>query len=72
MKKRDDAIVAIAVASLLVFTAWGNATAMFVASAIACVAGLVMSRGRAFHSRLLVAMVAFAVAVVVAIAIPLV
>ncbi len=57
---------AIAVATLLLLTAWGNATAMLVVSALGLVVGLVVFGRRAWRGALLVALAGFGVAAAVA------
>jgi hypothetical protein len=67
VKSRGDVFAAIAVAVLLLLTAWGNATAMMVVSAIGLVIGAVLFRGRTASGGILVATTGFAVAGAIAI-----
>lgn len=63
MKNRNTLVAPIAAAVLLLLTAWGNAIAMFVVSAIGCVVALgIVLRGRTRRSGIMVAMTGFAVA----------
>ena len=62
MKKRDDAFAAIAVAVLLILTAWGNAIAMMIVSAAGLLVAALIYRKQLFKGAALVALVAFVVA----------
>ena len=67
MNNRENVFSAMVVILLLLLTAWGNATAMLVASALGCLAGFFIFRGHRLLSKLLLAVVAFAVSAAFAI-----
>ena len=64
---KDDAFPAVAVAVLLILTAWGNAIAMMIVSAVGLIIGLFLYRGRFLKGGLLAAAVACVVAFVIGI-----
>lgn len=60
--KSDEAIGAVAVALLLILTAWGNAIAMFIVSVLGLIAALVFRRRLLHGSSLIVIVVGCLVA----------
>ncbi|RBP35662.1 hypothetical protein DES53_12030 [Roseimicrobium gellanilyticum] len=66
MKERADIWGAIAVAVMLVLTAWGNALVMAVVSVVGLLVVLFVFKGRSRKGELLAATVAFAVGAVIA------
>ena len=67
-KEKEDAFAAIAIAIILILTAWGNAIAMMIGSVVALVMMLVVCEGRLFRGAALPVVVAISVAVILAIA----
>lgn len=67
----DEYFGAVVVAALLILTAWGNAIAMFIASAIGVVVALVAFRKRMHRGSVLVGLIACVVAGGLAVAITL-
>ena len=63
---RSDQFAAIAVALLLILTAWGNALAMLVVSAFGLVVGMLFFRKSMARGGALVATVGFLIAIVIA------
>lgn len=61
-----DSYAALAVAMLLILTAWGNALAMFVFSAVALVIGVVIFGKKLVPEGIVAAVLACAIAVIVA------
>lgn len=61
MKRREDAFAAAAVAIFPLLTAWGNAMAMLIISAIGSVVGVVGFRRHPFRGHLLAVAVAAAI-----------
>ncbi len=62
MKNPEDGFGAIAVAGMIILTAWGNAIAMLIGSSIGLLVCLVVFRKKMLGGSALVATVAFAVA----------
>lgn len=55
MNQHETVFCAVAAALLLLVTAWGNATAMLIVSALGLIAGLLVFRSRKIQGRLLLA-----------------
>ena len=73
-RKADEGFAAIAIAALLIFTAWGNATGMLILSIIGIgfgLPGLLVVKRNNLHSLAFITTVTFALAASVAIAIVL-
>lgn len=68
MKEKEDALATIAIAVMLVLTAWGNAIAMMIGSMIGLVVLLIVCEGKIFRGAALAAAVALTVAAVLALA----
>ena len=68
MKEKEDALAAIAIAVLLILTAWGNAVAMLIGSLVGLVLMTIFFKGRLHHGAGLAAAVAVVVAAVIALA----
>jgi hypothetical protein len=68
-KNTDHVFSAVVVAVLLILTAWGNATAMLILSAIGLVVGILWCRGRRGSVGLLALVVGFALTAAIAIVI---
>jgi hypothetical protein len=67
--KNEDIFGAVSVALLLLLTAWGNAWAMVIASALGLIAGLILFRGSLLRGAVLAATVACVMAAAIAVAI---
>ena len=67
-KEKEDAFAAIAIAVMLLLTAWGNAIAMMVGSVIGLIILFVAFEGKHFRGARLAAVVALSVAAVLAVA----
>jgi hypothetical protein len=68
MKEKEDALGAIAVAMMLILTAWGNAIALMVGSIIGLVIMMIVFKGRLHHGTGLAVTVAMVIAATIAIA----
>jgi hypothetical protein len=67
--KNEDVFGAVSVALLLLLTAWGNAWALVIASALGLIAGLILFRGSLLRGAGLAATVACVMAAAIEIAI---
>ena len=68
LKEKEDALAAIAIAILLILTAWGNAVVMMIGSLVGLVLMMIFFKGKLHHGAGLAAIVAIVVAVTIAIA----
>jgi len=62
----SDRIAAVAIAVMLILTAWGNAVAMLVVSGLGLIAGLLFFRKSLTRGAALAAAVGFGVAIIIA------
>ncbi len=70
-KRVEYVFSAVVIAAFLILTAWGNATAMLVVSAIGLIVGILLFRGRTRRRGLLAAALGVAVAAAIPIVISL-
>ena len=67
-REKEDAFGAIAIAILLILTAWGNALALLIGSLVGLVVMLILFRGKLHHGAGLVVAASVLVAILIAVA----